>query len=246
MQKPLGSSALLSGRFWWTSWQMTALRGFLRPIRLGAAIALVCALCLPLSQCTQGGNGQPPPPNQQLSTAAAPKPAQTAGSTSASQPTLLSRIFPQSNDKATVTYAIPIIVGKANWMSLCAVFGHAKATESVPLYAWWVGSGLLLAFTWPLLSVLAGGRPAESRFSWLYHLLELALCAGTAFMLIAVTFCDDWLYGAYIAAISIGLFACTSLIFLGYLLWRVYRKWWDKIRRSSDGGPVVVGPAPSA
>ena len=178
---------------------MTALRGFLRPIRLGAAMALVCALCLPLSQCSQGGNAVQPPAKQ----------------------TLLSQFFPQTNKEVTYQYAV----------------AELDLTPG--------GMGTLLAFTWPLLFVFAGGKLTELRFSWILHLLELILCAGTLYWLIRLTLFGDWLYGAYVVLISIGLLACTALVFLSYSLWGICRKLRDKTRGSGHQPPAIADPAPS-
>jgi len=229
-QGPAGldlNRGLLSPRSWRNNPQMTALRRFLRPIRLGAAIALVCALCLPLSQCSQSGNDSPPPSKQML----------------------LTLLFPQSNNQVTVKYAASMLLGSA-WRDLGTLFGFAGRAVP-PSDTWWAGRDswqywcTFLAFTWPLLSVLAAGSLAESRFSWIYHLLELPLCCGTAFMFLAITYFDTWLYGSYIVVISIGFFTCTSLAFLGYSLWRVCRKCWDKIRGSGDNHQAIPGPAPT-
>lgn len=178
---------------------MTALRSFLRPIRLGAAMALVCALCLPLSRCSQGGNTNPPPSKQ----------------------TLITQFFPQTNKNFTYEYAI----------------GELGFTVK--------GLCTLLAFTWPLLSVLAAGKLAESRFGWILHLLEVPLCAGTGYMLFGLTYWAEWLYGGYIAGISICLFLLTALAFLLYSLWRLCRKWWGKIRGPGHPRQLIGDPAPS-
>lgn len=178
---------------------MTTLRSFFRPIRLGAAMALVCALCLPLSRCSQGGNASPPPPSQ----------------------TLMSELFPRSTKDVTYAYAFEVV-------------GFTK-----------LGICTLIAFTWPILSVVVGRKWMESRFSWIYHFVELALCAGTCYILTVLTFWAEWLYGGYVVAISIGLFACTALVFLCCSLWAICRKWWTKVRGSREQGRGIVDLAAS-
>jgi hypothetical protein len=174
---------------------MRALRDFLRPIRLGAAMGLVCAICLPLSQCSQGGNNAPPPAN----------------------PALLAQFFPQTSKNATVEYAIGEL--GFSWKGICT----------------------LLAFTWPLLWLRAGRKLMESRFAWIFYFLEVVLCAGTAYMLMVLTFGGDLLWGGYAAVISTGLFACTALVFLGFSLWVLCRKIRDKIRGAGGRRQAMAG-----
>jgi hypothetical protein len=182
-------------------------------------MALVCALCLPLSQCSQGGNSSPPPSRQ----------------------TLLSQLLPQSNNKVTVRYPVAIILA-----CFGIAFSKSAAYPGAPTYPWYKGLCLLVALTWPLISVLAASRLTGRRFSWLYDLLELLLCVGTGYMVFAITMWDDWLYGAYVIVVSLGLFACSVLAVLAYSTWRGCRRWWDKFTRPSDNSQAIAGPAPGA
>jgi hypothetical protein len=63
-------------------------------------------------------------------------------------------------------------------------------------------------------------------------------------MLVVITLFGDWLYGAYVVIISIGLFALTSLTFLGCSLWLLCRKWWNGARRPDDEAQGITGAAP--
>jgi len=135
--------------------------------------------------------------------------------------TLLSQLFPQSNEDVTYEYAV----------------GELAFTFK--------GICTLAAFAWPILLVLAGRKLMESRFSWILNLLEVLLCAGSLYWFFVLTLFGDWLYGAYVFVISFGLFACSSMVFLFHSLWRVCRKWRDKIRGSGAPRQSFPDPAPS-
>lgn len=72
----------------------------------------------------------------------------------------------------------------------------------------------LIAFAWPLASVILSRKRREARFWWIFHFVELLLCAGTIYWISALTLGGRWLYGAYVGEVAISLYACTSLIFI--------------------------------
>jgi hypothetical protein len=72
----------------------------------------------------------------------------------------------------------------------------------------------LIAFAWPLASAILSRRRREARFSWIFHFVELLLCAGTIYWISALTLGGRWLYGAYVGEVAISVYACTSLIFI--------------------------------
>lgn len=137
----------------------------LRKIRLGAAIALFCALFLPLSRCSRGSAPQSP----------------------AAEKSVGQRLFPRGDTDTTYTYAL----------------GEVEFSLR--------GGLTLLAFTWPVLLIFAGGKFKTSRFAWILSVLELSLTAGALYWLRALTLFDEWLYGAYIAFSAIVVFGCTAL-----------------------------------
>jgi hypothetical protein len=78
-------------------------------------------------------------------------------------------------------------------------------------FSWW-GAAVLLAFAWPMLSVLAERSLVEPRFHRRFYFLELVLCAGTIYMLCCLTIFGQWLYGAYLVFYSTCVYASTSLV----------------------------------
>jgi len=185
---------------------MEALRRYLGPIRLGAGMALVVALCLPLGQCARDGSGN------------------NGSGTHLVERSVATGLFPLPHDEILYTYAIMSVIG-----------GGIS----------WLSAAILVAFTWPLASVSFGARWMESRFSWIYNVVELLLSGGTGYVLCMLTAFDVWLYGAYVVAISIGLFAGTSLIFLACTIWALCRRLRGKRRGEDRHPPVVAGPVPS-
>jgi hypothetical protein len=134
---------------------MAAQRSFLRPLRLGAAMAMVCAFCLPLSECSSGN-----------------LPYESPGT-----------YYPNTRR-----------------------YAYKEADVS-----WW-GAAVLLAFSWPMLFVLAERSAVERRYFRRFYFLELILCAGTIYMLWCLTVFEQWLYGAYLVFVSTCVYASTSLV----------------------------------
>jgi len=78
------------------------------------------------------------------------------------------------------------------------------------------------AFLWPLL--LATARlmwPVLNR-KWSVEILEVVFCLGSAYELMRLTFFGEWLYGAYVAAVSIGVYLIGALVELAA---RAREKW---------------------
>jgi hypothetical protein len=104
------------------------------------------------------------------------------------QPTFAQRLFPQDNERASYRYAFELVHGD------------------------WGGVLTVAAFCWPALLLAAALKWPRFGESWLTHLLELAACGGSAWLisLLAGLFGHP-LYGAYIAFTAIGLYACAAL-----------------------------------
>ncbi|MDQ2868610.1 MAG: hypothetical protein M3R59_09420 [Verrucomicrobiota bacterium] len=71
----------------------------------------------------------------------------------------------------------------------------------------------IVAFSWPILFLVCFARwPRRRRFLWL---AELLLCAGTLYWIHALSLGGKYLYGAYVAAISVVAFGFGTV-----MLWR--------------------------
>jgi hypothetical protein len=131
-----------------------------------AAIVLVVAFFLPLSQCT----------------------------------------VEEQNPETRAT-ELKVIVNYAyahdNWRSLDALATYA-------------------AFLWPLTLVIAGLVWPNLNQKLTIGVLELVFCAGSGFVLFALTFIGTLRYGAYLAGVSIGLYFVTTLV---ELVARARRSW---------------------
>lgn len=143
----------------------------LRKAKCSAAVLLVCAICLPLGECSKPGNASRPHVDS-----------------------FTQQAFPRDDAQFSYTYGF----------------------EKVDLSGF--GAMTLLAFTWPLLLCLVGGRMAASRFSWLLHLFELLLCGGTLYWLyvLAWRMSDRRLYGAYIVIAVVAAYGALTLLSLFY------------------------------
>ena len=105
------------------------------------------------------------------------------------------RLFPRSDSQTTYHYAIRDLD-----------FEGDRALGSIVN---------LLAFTWPMLFLLAGRKFRTSRLAWLLCLIELILSGGSIWLLGFFTALDDrLLYGAYIAYSAAGVYGCTALFSL--------------------------------
>jgi hypothetical protein len=150
--------------------RVTSSMSILQQIRLGAAIVLLCAIFLPLSQCSQHGDDSAPTP-QALSHAR--------------------HFFPRSDTDYQYQYGV-----KGLGLSLRGVL-------------------TLIAFVWPLGFAIWNRRFGQPpRFWWIFYGGELLLCAGTIYVVGALTLGGRWLYGAYVGEVAISIYACTSLILI--------------------------------
>jgi len=70
----------------------------------------------------------------------------------------------------------------------------------------------LVAFGWPLALALLNRRVVGKRFSPLFYLLELLLSAGTLYWLYAVTVAGTRLWGAYVIAALVVVYALAALV----------------------------------
>ncbi|MBA3963869.1 MAG: hypothetical protein H0X40_18485 [Chthoniobacterales bacterium] len=135
----------------------------LRKIRFAAAIVLLGAIFLPLSECERGGHHARP-----------------------STKTIAQRFFPQTNEAFTYEYG-------------CRHIGFT------------VSGGLtLLAFAWPLISLLAVRKPVRFPLRLGLQLLELLLCAGTIYWLNILTMGGRWLYGIWVALTAVLCFTTVG------------------------------------
>jgi hypothetical protein len=142
----------------------------LRTIRLSMAIVLICAIFLPLSQCSQHGNDSAPTP-QALSHAR--------------------HFFPRSDTDYQYQYGVKDLDFSVG------------------------GVLTLIAFVWPLVFAIWSRRFGQPpRFWWIFYGAELLLCAGTIYLVGALTLGGRWLYGAYVGEAAISIYACTSLILI--------------------------------
>jgi hypothetical protein len=95
-------------------------------------------------------------------------------------------------------------------------FEYHYAISAMRFSSWQLGAITLIALIWPIVAVRFDKRLAQKRFGWTIYILELPLCYGTYYWLGFLTLLGRWLYGAYIVAGAILLFACATL-FLGIL-----------------------------
>ncbi len=74
------------------------------------------------------------------------------------------------------------------------------------------GALTLVAFGWPLALALLNRRVEGKRRAWIFHLLEILLCAGTIFWIYAVTEGGTRLWGAYLVFALTILYTIAALI----------------------------------
>ena len=87
------------------------------------------------------------------------------------------------------------------------------SADTLPTYA---------AFLWPLALSLASLVWPSLNQKWTIGVLELLLCAGSGFMLFALTYFGTLRYGVYVAGGSIGLYFVTTSV---ELVARVQKRW---------------------
>jgi hypothetical protein len=68
------------------------------------------------------------------------------------------------------------------------------------------GFAALAAFVWPMWFAFRKSKSPKM----LLNSLELLLCASTVYMLAALTYLGSWLYGAYLAAVAIGVYLLAT------------------------------------
>ena len=78
------------------------------------------------------------------------------------------------------------------------------------------------AFLWPLTLSIASLVWPRLNQKWTIGIIELLLCAGSAFILFGLTYFGALRYGAYVAGGSIGLYFITTSVELAA---RVRKKW---------------------
>ena len=88
----------------------------------------------------------------------------------------------------------------------------------------------LVAFAWPLGLALTGRRVRGKRRAWLFYILELLLCAGSIWMIYAISEGGTRLWGAYFAFALVALYAVAAL--------------WDFFRSIFAGDSRSRRPAP--
>ena len=93
-------------------------------------------------------------------------------------------------------------------------FEYQYAISTMRFSSWQAGGITLIALIWPIAAVLFDKRLVRKRFGWTVYILELPLCYGTYYWVAFLTGPGRWLYGAYVIAGSIILFACMTLILL--------------------------------
>ena len=119
--------------------------------------------------------------------------------------------------------ALTLVISFFLPLSQCSVVPPAgqehQDVKSEVVYAYsayrWPSFGsfaAVAAFVWPLLFAFRGNTSTKILISG----LELLLCAGTGFMLAALTYVGSWLFGAYLAALAICTYflATVSHIFM--------------------------------
>jgi hypothetical protein len=141
----------------------------LNKIRLGAAIALLCAMFLPLSECSGRTPKQAPAP-----------PAKP----------LMRQLVSGCDNAADCK-----VVAKELTLS-------------------WEGALQLLTFTWPFIFLPLAAKWAGRRFTWIMHLLELLLCAGTLYMLWGITLFDEARYGTTVVLAAVLTYGISAIIYL--------------------------------
>ena len=72
----------------------------------------------------------------------------------------------------------------------------------------------LLAFVWPFAFVLFDRKRRSPRWQWGLLVLQLLLCAGSAYWIHAIMLGGRWLYGAYLALAAVLVFALGALLLL--------------------------------
>ena len=88
----------------------------------------------------------------------------------------------------------------------------------------------LIAFVWPLGLALVGRRVRGKRRAWLFFILEGLLCAGSAWMIYAISEGGTRLWGAYFAFALVTLYALAAL--------------WDFFGSVRGAGPPSSSPSP--
>jgi hypothetical protein len=69
----------------------------------------------------------------------------------------------------------------------------------------------LVAFAWPLGLAFVGRRVRGKRRAWLFYILELLLCAGSIWMIYAISEGGTRLWGAYFTFALAALYAVAAL-----------------------------------
>lgn len=119
------------------------------------------------------------------------------------------------NNLAKRIAAITLVISFFLPLSQCSVTPppekEHQEVKSEVVYAYsayeWPSLGsfaTLAAFVWPLWFAFKGNKSPKMLVSG----LELLLCTGTGFMLVALTYVGSWLFGAYIAVLAI----CTYFL----------------------------------
>ena len=99
-----------------------------------------------------------------------------------------------------------------------ADFVYQYATNVMRPSTWQGGGVALVALTWPLAFFLVERRRRSQRFTWIFYVVELLLCAGTLYWLHLFTALGQWLYGAYLVCAAIAIYALASLVlFIGHI-----------------------------
>lgn len=73
------------------------------------------------------------------------------------------------------------------------------------------GALTLVAFAWPIGLAIVGRRVRGKRRAWLFHILEILLCAGSIYWIYAITEAGTRLWGAYFVFAIIGVYALATL-----------------------------------
>lgn len=88
----------------------------------------------------------------------------------------------------------------------------------------------LLTFAWPLGLAFVGRRVRGKRRAWIFYALELLLCAGSAWMIYAISEGGTRLWGAYFAFALVTLYALAAL-------WDFFGSVFGERPRSSGASP---------
>ena len=152
-------------------------------VRLAATIALLCAVFMPLSECTgcTGSSESAPSAGKELAKDAKEAP----------QTPILRQLISGCSQKGE-----------------CRVVAEELDFSG----EFWVSTLKLLTFSWPLIFMLMTERWRGRRFTWLLHLLELLLCGGTLYMLWGFVFLGELRYGATVVIVATLTYAVTALI----------------------------------